>query len=101
MTVPEVLVLWVYMGAALFFAWQVGRLIGYWQVYGWPWGRKLHRWAARRHWEETETALTRWIEQHPEEAQRNLASTVASLGITSEQAIEAFAALGRELRSQA
>jgi hypothetical protein len=102
MTAAEILLLYVWIAAALFLGWQLGALIGYWSAYGWPWTRKVRRWAARRHRKEAEAALARWAERHPDEAQRigkNL-TAIAQLGMTSVGAIEAFAALARELRGE-
>ena len=104
MTSPEVLVLWIWiLASAAFFGWQLSALIGYWKGYGWPQTRRLRRLAARRRRREAEAALARWGEHHPEELQRlgNNVASIALLGMTSEEAIEAFASLSQELRKRA
>jgi hypothetical protein len=88
------------MGTALFFGWQMGSLIGYWRAYGWPWTGALRRWADRRYHKRVEAFLATWAEQCQEEAHRleaHLAS-IALVGVTFEEAADAFVALGQELK---
>ncbi len=102
MTPTEILLLWAYMAAALFFGWQMGQLFGYWSVYGWPRPRWLRRWVMARRLKKAESAFALWAEVNQEEARLITASmtAVALSGVTCGEALEAFAAMARGVRGE-
>ena len=100
MTATEVLLLWAWMGSSLFFGWQMGGLIGYWRKFGWPQPRSVRRWVMSRRLKAAENEIALWNEVNREAVRRVAISMeeVAQAGVTTADAMAAFAVLGRELR---